>query len=226
MNPTAQELDEVMEKLHALADPSRLEGMARYGIRPARLLGIPMPALRTLARGRRSHQLALDLWGTGIHEARILASLVDEPSKVSFEQMEAWVEDFDSWDVCDQVCNSLFVRTPFAVECALAWAPREPEFVRRAGFVLMAVLAVHAKKMDDGQFLQFLPLIVRYAVDERNFVRKAVNWALRSIGKRSPFLLEKALETAGEIQALDVPSARWVASDARRELEKRLPLNS
>jgi 3-methyladenine DNA glycosylase AlkD len=214
-------LEETLEALNALADPSGLSGMARFGIRPARALGISMPKLRSLAKGKRCHPLAQQLWQTGIHEARILASMIADPSIQTVEEMDAWVADFDSWDVCDQVCVNLFVRSKFAVDRALAWAPREPEFVRRAGFVMMAVLAVHAKKMPDEAFFQFFPVIVQYACDDRNFVKKAVNWALRGIGKRSPVLCEQALLTAAEIYALGCPAARWNGADARRELEGR-----
>jgi 3-methyladenine DNA glycosylase AlkD len=160
------------------------------------------------------------LWQTGIHEARILASIIADPRLVSPELMEEWVNDFDAWDVCDQVCGNLFDQTPSAYEKAMEWAQREPEFVRRAGFVLMAELAVHDKRATDEAFLPFFPLIQQYASDERNFVKKAVNWALRQIGKRNSHLRAVAMEWAHGIKQLDSPAARWIASDAIRELQQ------
>lgn len=171
MTPPPLTLDSALAELHRLADPSRLAGMARYGINTGRALGVPMPAIRNLALRQRNHALALELWATGIHEARILAALVDDPKQVSREQMDAWAADFNSWDLCDQVCSNLFARTPYAVECAFEWCERQPEFEKRAGFVLMAALAVHDKKAPDELFLSFLPALVKGAADERNFVK-------------------------------------------------------
>jgi 3-methyladenine DNA glycosylase AlkD len=215
--------DEIMRALDRLADPAVKNGQVHYGIQPDNSLGIRIPLLRELVKGVRDHDLALQLWKTGVHEARILASLVDDPRQVTLKQMECWVQDLDSLDVCDQACNNLFVRTPFAVDCALAWMEREEEYIRRAGFVLVACLAVHARKMKDDEFLQFFPRMVSHATDERNFVRKAVNWALRGVGKRSLYLCRVALNVADEIETLNTPTARWIASDARHELERKLP---
>lgn len=209
--------DQAMASLYGLADPAVLATMTHFGSHPGQALGISLPKLRALADHHRQHELALQLWQTGIHEARLLASMVDDPQQVTRQQMESWVNDFDSWDVCDQVCGNLFDRTPWAVECALAWSEREEEFVRRAGFVMMAELAVHNKKMPDEAFLQFFPVMLRHADDGRNFVRKAVNWALRQIGKRSPGLRQAAIEAANQIHQIDSPTARWIASDALRE---------
>ena len=209
--------DQVMLSLHELADPNVLAKMTHFGSHPGQALGITLPKLRNLADHHRQHELALQLWQIGIHEARLLASMVDDPQQVTRQQMDSWVNDFDSWDVCDQVCGNLFDRTPWAVQCALAWSEREEEFVRRAGFVMMAELAVHNKKMPDEVFLQFFPVIIRHACDGRNFVRKAVNWALRQIGKRNPALRQSAIEAANQIYQIDSPSARWIASDALRE---------
>jgi len=224
MSPAKQSplsLDEILTRLNTLADPHNVEGQQRFGIRAAGQLGVSMPQVRALAKGRqRSHELALELWATNIHEARILASLVDEPQALTREQMEAWVKDFDSWDVCDQVCMNLFGPHPLGTEMALAWPRRSEEFVRRAGFVLMAVQAVHRKDMPDAAFEPYFPLMLCYAIDERNFVRKAVNWALRQIGKRDPALRERAIVTARQMLEIDSSSARWVARDALRELEK------
>jgi 3-methyladenine DNA glycosylase AlkD len=193
--------------------------MARFGINPQNTLGIPIPRLRALAKEIGSdHALALDLWASGIHEARILAGMIDHPALVTNAQMERWAKDFDSWDVCDQICMNLFDKTRLAHRKALAWSKRKPEFEKRAGFVLMASLAWHDKTASDTAFLKFLPAIQRGATDERNFVKKAVNWALRQIGKRSRKLNREAIRAAREIQKLDSRAARWVAADALREL--------
>lgn len=193
--------------------------MARYGINPDNAYGVSIPTLRKLAKETgHHHALALQLWETGIHEARILASMVDDPREVTETQMDAWVEDFDSWDVCDQACANLFDKTPNAYHKAVEWSERSDEFVKRAGFALMATLAVHDKAAGDEQFEGFLPLILKHAADERNFVRKAVNWALRQIGKRSLALNRKAIQAAEEIARIDSKAARWIAADALREL--------
>ena len=222
--------DDVLSRLRSLADPKSRAGMARYGIATDRALGISMPVVRGLAREINAayrkdlaarHDLAGQLWESGVHEARILAGLIDVPRLVDEAQMERWAADFDSWDVCDQVCSSLFDKTPFAIQKAEAWSGREAEFVKRAGFVLMACLAVHAKKLPDDAFAGFLPLIEREAADERNFVKKAVNWALRQIGKRNAHLNALAIERAERIRAINSRSARWIAADALRELRNK-----
>lgn len=166
----------------------------------------------------RNHLFAEELWASGIHEARILASMIDEPQLVTTQQMDDWVHDFDSWDVCDQVCGNLFDKTPCAYQKAIEWCSQEQEFVRRAGFVMMAELAVHDKKALDEAFLPFFPLIQRYADDPRNFVKKAVNWALRQIGKRNSHLRTLSLACADDILRMDSKTARWIAKDAIREL--------
>ncbi|HLB61251.1 MAG TPA: DNA alkylation repair protein [Actinomycetota bacterium] len=207
---------EALDELHALADPSRLEGMARYAI-PADL-GVTIYELRPLAKRLGSdHELALGLWGSGIHEARILAGFVDDPALITEEQMEDWVADFDSWDLCDQVCG-LFEQTAFAWKKAREWSRRGEEFVKRAAFAIVAGLAVHDKAAGDGAFVRFLPTIRRGAADDRNFVKKAVSWALRNIGKRNLALNAAALETADDLRGSASRSARWVGSDAAREL--------
>jgi len=212
--------NDVMKQLRAMGNPSAIEGMKRFGIMGKEMLGVSMPGLRRLAKKvGKSHQLALELWGTGIHDARILAALIDEPGCVTAEQMEKWAREFDSWDVCDGCCGNLFDRTPFAYAKALEWSKARPEFVKRAGFSLMAELAVHDKSAADAKFIRFFPAIKAGSTDERNFVKKAVNWALRQIGKRNAELNTKAIVVAEEIQRLDSKSARWVASDALRELK-------
>ncbi|MCK4772387.1 MAG: DNA alkylation repair protein [Candidatus Latescibacteria bacterium] len=211
--------DEVVKKLRSMANPENVEGMARFGINPENTLGISIPSLRKIAKETgRDHQLAEDLWKTGIHEARILAALVGDPRRVTKTQAENWVKDFDSWDVCDQVCMNLLDKTPFAYEKALAWTGRRAEFVKRAGFALMAALAFHDKEAEDSQFLQFMPAIVRESNDGRNYVKKAISWALRQIGKRNIRLYWKAIGTAREIEELDSKAARWIARDVLREL--------
>lgn len=215
--------DEMIAALQAQASPERAAQAASFGITPTHALGLSMPAVRALAKGVRSHELAQQLWASGIHEARILAGLVDEPGKVTREQMDSWAADFDSWDICDQVCMNLFDRTPFALDCIYTWCDRKEEFVRRASFALMACLAVHDKKATDDFFVQFLPLILRRADDGRNYVKKAVSWALRQIGKRDEALRRIALETAQEMQTLDHPAARWIARDAIQELTPKPP---
>lgn len=210
----------VLKKLNEVSDRSRLAGMARYGIRTDKALGVSVPELRRLAKAiGPDHDLAVELWGSEIHEARMLASMIDDPHQVTESQMEAWVHDFDSWDLCDQVCSNLFDRTTSAFRKAVEWSARDDEFVKRAGFALMASAAVHRKDVDDATFEVFLPIIRAEATDDRNYVKKAVNWALRQIGKRSAELNRKAIATAKQIQKLDARSARWIASDALRELE-------
>ncbi len=212
-------IEKYIEQLKSLANPEAVAGMARFGINPNNTYGVSIPALRKIARETgKDHTLALQLWSSGIHEARILAGMIDVPDMVSEEQMESWAADFDSWDVCDQVCSNLFDKTDFAYRKAVEWSNREEEFVKRAGFVLMAALAVHDKRVRDKEFLRFLPIIKREAVDDRNFVKKAVNWALRQIGKRNRDLNRAAVETAKEILKIDSKAAKWIASDALREL--------
>ncbi|MFP4475586.1 MAG: DNA alkylation repair protein [Desulfatibacillaceae bacterium] len=210
---------DMVERLERLASAEDATGKARFGIRGARVLGIRMPELQAMARDiGTDHGLALDLWKTGIHEARILAALVDDPGLVDEAQLEAWVGDFDSWDLCDQCCGKLFDRTALAWDKAAEWAGRKPEFERRAGYVLMAQLAVHDRKAPDSAFDLFFPLIQSGANDGRNFVKKAVNWALRQIGKRNVALNAKAVECAGKLRDSGDATARWIASDALREL--------
>jgi len=213
--------DEVLEQLRSLGDPKNVEGMARYGIRVTKALGVSAPNLRALAKEiGRDHALAAQLWRTRIHDARCLAALIDDPAQVTVQQMERWAKDFDSWAVCGCACGCLFDKTPFAWDKAIEWTERPDEYVKRAGFVLMATLAVHDKKTPDERFKSFLPRIVHHATDERNFVKKAVNWALRQIGKRSQYLNEAAVTTARQIRSIDSRSARWIASDALRELTR------
>lgn len=220
--------EEIITLLKSKANSENVKGMARFGINTKNTLGISVPFLRKLAKELKQnypssnaiHLLAQELWASGIHEARLLAGFIDSPKYVTQLQMDAWVSDFDSWDICDQVCSNLFDKTSFAFEKARVWAKDEREFVRRAGFALMAALAVHDKKAPDEKFLDLFPLIIKYSSDDRNFVKKAVNWALRQIGKRNSNLLKHAKILAQEIRGMPSPASRWVASDALREFSK------
>ncbi len=216
----ALSVESIISEMRSKSDPKAVEGMAKFGISSENTLGLSIPTLRGMAKKiGTDHQVALALWRSGIHEAKILAAFVDDPSRVTEAQMESWVQGFDSWDVCDQVCSGLFDRTPFAARKALEWSGRQDEFVRRAGFVLMAALSVHDKGAPDEVFLKFFGSISNGSTDQRNFVKKAVNWALRQIGKRNLKLNRASLELAAKISRIDSPSARWVASDAIRELK-------
>jgi 3-methyladenine DNA glycosylase AlkD len=225
-------LNQVLKRLESQADPAAVRGMARFGITAVKAFGWSAPALKKLAREiGKDHALAERLWSTGILEARILAGLVAERQRVTERLMDGWVEDFDSWAVCDGTCLNLFRYTPFAYQKCREWSARPEEFVKRAAFALMACLAVSDKTAPDPTFLRLLPLIKREASDERNYVRKAVNWALRQIGKRNRRLNRAAIEVAQRIHGLDSPAARWIASDALRELRspavgRRLNLTS
>jgi len=214
---------ELIAHLRSLKSPVNVAGQRRFGITPkTEHLGISIAVLRPLARPhRKNHALALELWGSGIHEARILAALIEAPAKVNRAQANRWVRDFDSWDVCDQVCGEVLPYVPFAIEKAHEWAAHRAEFVKRAGFVLMARMAVRRKDLADAVFRELLPVIRREATDDRNFVRKAVNWALRQIGKRNPTLRRAAIAEAKAIAKIDSRAARWIATDALRELAKR-----
>jgi 3-methyladenine DNA glycosylase AlkD len=212
-------LEEVLQKLKSKARPDQLKGMARYAIVGEGRLGVSVPEMRKLAKEiGKDNSLAQELWKTGIPDARIVAGLVGEPDKLTDKQMEEWVKDIDSWDVCDQLCMNLFEKTPLAVKKIHDWCGREEEFVKRTAFSLIACLAWHEKGADDEKFIRLFPVIKTGATDERNFVKKAVNWALRNIGKRNPVLNRAAIELAQEIKELDSKAARWIANDALREL--------
>jgi 3-methyladenine DNA glycosylase AlkD len=211
---------DVLDRLQSKAKPEQLAGMAKYGITVEGRLGVSVPDMRRLAKELgRDHKLALDLWRTGITEARIVAGMVGDPARLTEEQMEEWVKGINSWDVCDQVCMNLFEKNRLAWKKIIDWSEREQEFVKRTAFSLIACLAWHDKKAGDDRFIELLPVIVREATDERNFVKKAVNWALRNVGKRNLNLNRAAINTAKEIQRLDSKTARWIAADAIRELE-------
>ncbi|MHC1709273.1 MAG: DNA alkylation repair protein [Methanomassiliicoccales archaeon] len=211
--------DEVLARLESISDRTRLEGMSRYGISVDDALGVSMPEMRSLAKSLgRDHVLAMDLWRSGVHEARIMTSLLADPRLLTEEQMEEMVGDLGSWDVCDQCCSNLFSRTPMGMRKALEWSGRAEEFQKRAGFATMAALAVHGKKLGDGDMMILLEAVVRESHDDRNYVRKAVNWALRQIGKRNLHLNGMAMEAAEKISSKGDRASRWIASDALREL--------
>ena len=215
----AREARTILAELRAFGSPEGRAGMARFGINTRKAFGVSMAAMRPLARKyRRQHDLAEALWASGWHEARILAALIDDPNLVTRRQMDEWAADFNSWDLCDQACMKLFARTAFVAEKAAKWAKDKREFVRRAGFATIAGYAVSAKKAPDAEFLPFLVLIEAHAADERNFVRKAVNWALREIGKRSLSLHTPAVALAEKLAVSDDKTARWVGKDAVKEL--------
>lgn len=213
------EYEKVIKKLKSLSNPESIIGMARYGITPENTYGVSIPNLRKIAKEiGKNHKLAQQLWTTNIRETKILASMIEDPEMVTEEQIEGWVKEFDYWEICDQCCMNLFEKTEFAYKKAVEWSSREKEFVKRAGFVLMARLAVSDKKADDDKFEKFFLIIKREANDDRNYVKKAVNWALRQMGKRNLNLNSKAIKIAKEIQKTDSKSAKWIASDALREL--------
>jgi 3-methyladenine DNA glycosylase AlkD len=218
--------EDIVDELRGLADPAKVAGMARYGISSVGTLGVSIPVLRGIAKELKPyrktdpsavHALAAELWASGIHEVRILAALVDPPALVTPEQADSWVAEMDSWDVVD-MASDLWAATTFGYEKAEQWAGRHEEFVKRSGFVVMCALAVHDKKAPDAPFLHFLSIVEREAGDERNFVKKAVNWALRQIGKRNGDLNAAAVATARRLRESGSKAARWVASDALREL--------
>jgi 3-methyladenine DNA glycosylase AlkD len=210
---------DIIRHLESMANPAAADSMARYGIVSAKVYGIRIPELRRLARTIKcNHKLALELWKHNSRETRILASMIDEPEKLSEGEMDSWAKDFDSWEVCDQVIMNDFEKTKFAWEKAAQWSGSAHEYVKRAGFVLMARLAVSDKIAPDEAFEPFFPLMVGEAADDRDIVQKAINWALRQIGKRNTNLRTRALATARKIGAIETPGAKWISSDALREL--------
>ncbi len=214
--------DQIIKDLMLLKNSKNVEGMARYGINTKNNLGISVYILRTIAKKIGiDHDLALKLWDSGIHDARLLSCFIDDPEKVSIKQMDLWAKDFDSWDICDQACTSLFDRTAHAWRKAFEWVERDEEFVKRAGFSLIAGLSVHDRKASDEKFERFIPIIKKHAFDERNYVKKANNWALRNIGKRNINLNKKAIKTAEELLKTEDKTAVWIAKDALRELTSK-----
>jgi 3-methyladenine DNA glycosylase AlkD len=213
---------EVLAFLQRKGSRRNVAGLARYGIKAARAFGVPMGTLLALARRvGKDHALALELWESGWYEARLLAALVDDPEQVTRRQMSAWAAGFENWGDCDTVCFKLFDQTPFAWEQARKWTGSHREFVKRGGFVLMACLALHDKSASDKQFLSLLPLIEKGARDDRNFVMKGVNWALRAIGRRNRALNTAAVKVAQRLASSEEASCRWVGKDALRQMTRR-----
>lgn len=218
LSPSAQT---VITQLNNWANPENVAGMARFGIVGNQVLGISMPTLRAYAKELgKNHALALELWGSGIHEAQILASIIADPKQATPDLLEDWVKDFASWDVCDQTCMNFFIDTPFAHEKIIAWSDRPEEFVKRAAFALIACFANGHKRVSDDFYVSFFPLIMREVHDERNFVKKGVNWALRGIGKRNLFLNRAATDCAHELAKRPSKTARWIATDAIRDIAR------
>jgi 3-methyladenine DNA glycosylase AlkD len=211
---TAQEL---ITKLRSLANAETLASQSRFGIQGKEQLGVSIYDLRRLAKGIHNHSLALELWQSGIHEARLLASMVDEPELVTLKQLEDWVIEFDSWDICDVVTDELFIHTPEMLQVIPLWVARSEEFVKRAAFAMIAALVVHRKDIGDEVIRGYFPLIEAAADDPRNFVKKAVNWALRNIGKWKPSLRSEAISCANRLLTHEAASARWIAKDAIKE---------
>jgi len=211
--------EEIIALLKKNKNPKNIEGMARFGINPESALGISVTFQRKIAKEiTKNHKLAMELWNSGIHEARILSSMIDEPEKVTKSQMNKYVNEFNSWDLCDQCCNNLFWKTPYAIEKSFEWIDKEKEFVRRAGFTMICVLSVHNKEMTNNDFIKYFPLIEKYSTDERNFVKKAVNWALRQIGKRNLQLNKEAILLCNKLISSESKSAKWIGKDALKEL--------
>lgn len=221
-----QNVKEILKKLEKLGSEKNRKGMQKFGINIENAFGISVTNLRKLAKEiGKNHQLAIELWNTGNHEAKHLASMIADPKLVTKSLMNKWVKDFNSWDICDGTCSNLFRKTPYAKVKIFEWAKSNKEFVRRTAFSLIAYLAVHDKKRNDEEFLEFFELIKKYSNDERNFVKKAVNWSLRQIGKRSKYLNEKAVLVAKEIKQMDSKTSKWIANDALRELTNPKTLN-
>ena len=216
LKPTSEEIIKVLK---SRANPKNVEGMARFGITPDNCFGVCTPDLFEIARRvKHDHKLAQKLWKSGNREARLVACFMDDPDLVTEKQMDDWVKGFNSWDICDGCCLHLFSSSKAAHKKAREWSKRKEEYVKRAGYVMMATLTVHDKEASDAKFRAYFPLIVKGSTDERNFVKKAVNWALRQIGKRNLALNKEAIAVAKRIQKIDSRSARWVAADALREL--------
>ncbi|MBU1066161.1 DNA alkylation repair protein [bacterium] len=210
----------MQNRLREVGDPKAIPFMAKYGITPEQTYGVKVPDLRTIAKDfHKNHELALALWEINNRETRILASMIDDPKQLTEEQMEAWAMEFDYWEICDQACMNLFEKHTLAWQKAVEWSDHANEGKKRAAFVLMARLAVSDKKAPDQKFQPFFPLITRESTDERNLVKKAVNWALRQVGKRNQALNQQAIQVAEEIAAINSKSARWIATDALRELK-------
>lgn len=217
--PAGVDVAVVVASLKRMASKKVRDGMARYAIPADKAFGVSVGDLQQYAKKLgRSHELAAALWKSGWYEARILAAYLDEPERVTPAQMDGWCRDFDNWAICDTVCFALFDRTPHAWRKVKEWSGRRPEFAKRAAFALLWGLTVHDKQAEDNRFAHGLALIERAADDERNFVKKAVNMALRAIGKRNPALHTAAVALARRLADAHDVTARWIGTDALREL--------
>jgi 3-methyladenine DNA glycosylase AlkD len=211
--------EDIIKKLESLSDQDAVKGMARFGINPRNNLGVSIYKLRQIAKEiGKDHELAIKLWNSDIHDARLLACFIDNPNKITSEQMNLWAKDFDSWDICDQVCTSLFDLNSLAWTKVFKWAKRDEEFVKRGAFALIAGLSVHNKRASDEKFERFFPIIKKHSTDNRNYVKKSVNWALRNIGKRNLRLNKKAIDLSKDILKIDSNTAKWIARNALKEL--------
>ena len=217
-------VNEIIEWLRSQRNDNNVEGMSRFGINTSTAFGVKMPVLRAKVKiYKKDMTLSLELWKTGFHEARMMAGFIADPKKITEKEMDDWVKDFNSWDICDVVCFGVFCKTEFYDKKIFEYAGNDSEYIRRAAFAMIAGLALTDKKLPDEAYYRYFDLIEKYSFDERNFVRKAVNWALRQIGKRNKALCQMALECAHQIKQQPHKSARWIASDAIRELEQKLP---
>jgi len=214
------ELQEIINRLESISNPGNIEGMARFGITPEKTYAVKIPELRKIAKeAGKNHDLALKLWELDFRETKILACMIDDPKMVSSKQLNEWASEFDYWEICDQCCMNLFRKTVFAYDKIFEWGKDEDEFVKRAAFSLLAVMAVHDKMQPDERFEDYFPLLISASTDNRNFVKKAVNWAIRSIGKKNSNLNKKSIELAEEILALNTKSSKWIANNALKELK-------
>lgn len=222
------ELNDIIQELKSQQNEENIQGMARFGINPSKVFGVRIPTLRKIAKTvkkknklnfEHNHELAIKLWNYGYHETRILATMIDEPELVTEDQLEKWTSDFNTWDITDQACLNLFDKVPLARKKIFTWCKSDKEFVKRTAFSLIAVLTVHDKTASDQYFEDFFPIIIEAAIDERNFVKKAVNWSLIFIGKRNKNLNNKAIAVSNEILAIDSKSAKWIARNALKELK-------
>ena len=211
--------EQVIEELRSLGSPKNIEGMKRYNITVEKSFGVPAPQIRSIAKQiTMNHDLALQLWDSRYHEARILAAIIADPERTKLSMLDRWVNEIQNWAQCDNCCAELFEKTKYAYSLPFRWAKNEKEFVRRAGFVMIAEMAVHHKETEDKEFQKFFSLLKKYSIDERNFVKKGVNWALRQVGKRNISLHKKVIALSKEIQNIPSSSARWISNDALKEL--------
>ena len=213
-------VNQIIKELKSKSNPKNLAGMARFGIVGQKRLGLSVPDMRSIAKKiGKDHELAIKLWKTGYAEAKIISAFIDDPEKLTEKQMDSWVKDMDSWDITDQVCMNLFDRSPVVLKKIKDWSRSNKEFIKRSAYALIASLAIHNKEASDDYFIKLFPIIKKGVTDERNFVKKAVNWALRQIGKRNLKLNKQVISLAKEIRKIDSKSAHWIANDAIRELE-------